>query len=135
MVVPSSRSIVPFKRWVPGGCCCWASAAETVSAVARTATVKLRVLICCLLEGIMHHSEFRQASPSMTRAYDNRVEGRKAIFVRFILCCDTRNTERKIGGPPEIAAFAPWHCGPTESRASKHPTAKHNPVASELHTS
>jgi hypothetical protein len=46
--LPSIRSIVPLTRWLPGGCCCWARAAETVSAVARTATVKIRVLIMLL---------------------------------------------------------------------------------------
>src|SRR6266568_6817344 len=81
MVLPSTRSIVPLTRWVPGGCCCWARAAETVSAVARTATFKIRVLIMLLPpEGIMHHCEFRQASPSMARAYDNRVWGERPFL-------------------------------------------------------
>src|SRR2546429_5912526 len=56
MVLPSTRSIVPLTRCVPGGCCCWARAAETVSAVARTATFKIRVLIMLLPPRVDHAS-------------------------------------------------------------------------------
>src|SRR6266550_6297668 len=56
MILPSTRSIVPLTRCVPGGCCCWARAAETVSAVARTATFKIRVLIMLLPPRVDHAS-------------------------------------------------------------------------------